>query len=503
MNNISILNKLQEYKNPLVIFLTGTLTGATFYFRSIELNIFFSLIFFTLFLFLFLRKKVLLLVLLSVLFGYFYLVYYSKSILPDIDEILNQRFTFMGEIASDMDGRSLYNKKYLFVIKKIIGSNQNKDIKVQVVGSKYEEYSPGDLVQLRGRLKYAKSAGPGEFNNKKYLLTKGVKYLLIADSGTLIYLDSPLPTAFIRNISIFRDFIIKKSQGFIENNSLIHGILFGSKASNLDKDLKEKILTLGLSHITSASGFNVSILAGFVFFLFRLISENKYVPVVISITLVIIYAAMAGFSESVVRAMLIALLVLIGSLFGKKIKILPGMALIILIFFLSNPYSVLSVGFQLSCLAFLGIILFYMELHNLLSTVMNKYLFFFVSIFFQSLIAQIMVIPLIAFYFHNVQIMGLISNLIAVPIAALILVIGLLSIPVSFFQFLLPLYQLICNILNFLLLLFVKWMDLLYIFPYKGLMLPDISFYLLIILYVFIFSFLSFILIKLASCMKH
>ncbi|MBI3590937.1 MAG: ComEC/Rec2 family competence protein [Candidatus Melainabacteria bacterium] len=443
------------------------------------------------------RKKSILLLIFSVLFGYFYTFFYFKCLTINLDNFLNQKNIYIGEILSSSKESGSFYKKYYLKLKKITGSSdyQIKGLKkcnVQVLGSKYEEYAPGDLIQVTGILKRPKSAAlPGLFDERKYLLSQDIHYILKAERGTLVFLGMPTETIFNRHINELRNKLIsinKKGLPF-DNSALINGIVFGSKASKLKGELKDKIQNLGLSHITAASGFNVSILACGIFYLFRLFSKRNLFPSIVSIFVVLTYSAIADFSASVLRATIFIVLVLAGNLFDKKLKILPGISLIVLLFFLFNPANMLDAGLQLSILAFLGLVLFSNEAQNLISPFISKRIEWLLSIFLQSLFAQIMTIPLIVFYFHNVQILGIVSNLIAVPLASMILISGLVSILFTVFG---HFEYLISPILKFLSDLFLLWVNYLSKIQVQQIFIPNLNFYFLILIYGLIVYILSF-----------
>ena len=478
-----LMASLYEYKNPLVVFCFGTLIGATFYFKEIKLIYLLVLCLLISILFLFKRNKKIFIMLVSVVIGYFYSVLYFRYFVVNLDALVGKKAIFIGEILSSPDEDSPFNKKYLFGIKNIIDEGDSKkDIssKVQVIGSHYEEYDVGDIVQITGKLAKPKSAIlPGLFDEKRYLLSKGVNYLLKEEPGTLLFLDSPASTYYTKKISELRTRLISVNEKYLSSNQLaiVNGIVFGSKASKMPDYLKEKIQNLGLSHITSASGFNVSVLALSIFYLFRLFTRNSLLPTVISILAVLLYLALADFSGSIIRATTFIVLILIGSLFNKKLKILPAISLIVLVFFYFNPVNILDVGLQLSIMAFLGLALFLNEYEN------NSFLF---SVFLQSLFAQIMVVPLIVFYFHNIQLLGLLSNIIAVPLAALILIVGLLDSVIVFLPVFDTVNGYLCLMQKVLSGFFLSWINLLDKINYKQIFLPNLNFYFLILIYALI-----------------
>lgn len=493
-------NKLAEIKNPLVVFCFGILTGLTFYFKNVNIYYLFALCLIVFLFLIVMKKKSFLFLLMALLFSYFYPFIYFKYFVVDLNNLLGKKNIYIGEIVSLIDTENDYSNKYILRMEDVPEDLTFKKSKLKfksnvlVVGSYYEEYEAGDLVQLTGKIQKPKKALlPGLFDESRYLLTKGVFYVLKADHGSLVFLDSK-QTLLKRKVIELRKTLTSMNNLLPKRNlALVNGITFGDKASRLPKSLREKIQELGLSHITSASGFNVSVLTFGIFFLCRLFLKNKIIPILISIFAVIFYSAIADFSPSVLRASIFIIMVLTGNLFNKKLKVLPGISFIFLLFFLTSPVNVLDIGFQLSILAFLGIVLFTDPFTNIIYVASKKIQGFINLIFVQSLIAQIMVIPLIVFYFHNVQLLGLVSNIVAIPLASLVLIVNLISILFSLFPFL----NFVNVFLGYLLFLFsdlfILWIRFLYKFPLKEAYLPNLNFYFLILLYIFIFSFILFL----------
>lgn len=478
MQEEALSNKLLEYKNPLVITAFAVLLSSAFYFQDVNslYLVIFCLVIFLFFLF-FQNIKFLLLIS-AIIFSYFYIVVYFKFFTVNLNNVLNQKNIFIGEILSSGNNNDSFYKKYYLKLK------DYKSCKVQVVGSLYEEYSPGDIVQITGVLKKPKSALlPGLFDERKFLFTRNVHYILKAESGSLVFLDIPTSSFFKKWTYRLRERIIFQNSKYLQGNNLalVNGVVLGAKASQLSGNLKKKIQSLGLAHITAASGFNVSVLAAGIFYIFHLFYRGNFLPSLISIFVVLLYSSIADFSPSITRASVFITLVLLGNLFDKKLKILPVISLIILLFFLISPNSILDIGLQLSILAFLGLVLFSNEFQN------RNPLFL---IFLQSLFAQIMIVPLIVFYFHNIQVLGLVSNLLAIPLAGIILITGLITLLFALIFIYIPVLGFLNTCLYFLLKIFsdafLFWINFLDKVPLKQVFLPNLSLPFLILIYAFI-----------------
>ena len=152
MEERALLNKLSEWKNPIVIFCFGTLIGATFYFQNIKSTILILLCSIILISFLFLKDGKIILFIISIILGYIYCINYTKYLTENLDQFSNSRNIYIGEIKSKAINNRFY-KTYDLKLKTIHSLKskwKTNNSLIQVTGSKYEEYAPGDLVQLTG-----------------------------------------------------------------------------------------------------------------------------------------------------------------------------------------------------------------------------------------------------------------------------------------------------------------------------------------------------------------
>ena len=481
----ALSQKLLDCKNPLFIIASGVLLGATFCLQNINTVYLYLLCLLLLVSFFFYKNLKILILSIAILFGGFYTNFYLSKLIPNLGSCFKQKNIFIGQILSSADDSGGFYKKYKFQINKIVSDNGDVKLinsKVQVYGSSYEEYSPGDIVQITGVLDKPKSALlPGLFDERKYLLVNNIYYVLKADAGSLVFLDTHINgIGFINDI---RDKLVLINTKFLKSDNLaiVNGIVFGSKACKINDELNSKIRNLGLSHIVSASGFNVAILSGAIFTLLKFLAiKNQFIASLVSICAILFYCVLADSSASIVRASIFLILVLIGNLFDKKLKILPGISVIILAFFLVNPLSMLDIGLQLSIFAFLGLALFSQDIEEKLLPHVAKYFHGVVNLLIQSVTAQILVAPLLVFYFHNLQVLGLISNLLAVPLASVILITGLLGFVFVWNPYIEWLLNIVLKISSDLFLVWVTWLSK---FSFQLIHLPPISFYVLLLIY--------------------
>ncbi|GEM_PF-2893457 len=480
---------------PIFLICVGVLSALVFYFRQISISYFLVTVFLLILVYMLSKKKFLLMILIGSLAGYIYCVLYSSCFISDLNAFIGKKNIFLGEVISDIETNSLYEKRYYLKLERVIGHKFKfyKSPVLLVKAPYYEISMPGDLIQISGVLVKPKDAVlPGLFSEKKYLYSKEVFYIIKADKGSHVFLDEPPGGIFNRYIYKIRNYIINSSFKYLspENQILMRGIVFGSKASKLKDELKNKIQDLGLNHITSASGFNVAILAGAVFYLFNILRMPKIYLTLISVVFILFYTMLADFSSSVIRAAIFLIFLFLGNLFNKKIKILSVTSAIFLMFFVFSPFQVLDVGLQLSIVAFLALVFYGSKIRDLLSGLKNKFCFYFIDLVFQSAIIQIVIIPLVVFYFHNIQLLAVPANIVAVPLAGFLLIVGITSVFLDTVIHCDILSKIICFMIQCASDLFLFWVDWLYKFPLKVFYLPAINFWILLWIYILTISIL-------------
>ncbi len=215
---------------------------------------------------------------------------------------------------------------------------------------------PSQVIQIRGSLYLPSPASnPGGFDFQKYLAQQG------AFAGISAY--------EIEVVDPGRDWggwaLRRRIRGALVDSlgptqgELLSSMVLGSRAAELDYDLRDTFRRVGLSHVLAASGFHVSLLIAVVIALVNSASPRQQQIVVFS-TLGI-YILLTGFSPSVLRASLMgvaATLMLTEPDLKKKAKLQPlGVLLVAAILLLIwKPTWISDIGFLLSFAATLGLL---------------------------------------------------------------------------------------------------------------------------------------------------
>lgn len=204
--------------------------------------------------------------------------------------------------------------------------------------------------------------------------------------------------------------------------AVVSALLLGFR-EYLDENLQREFAGAGAMHILCVSGLHVGIIfmvLKFIFSFFNKVKHGRIIQTALIIMLIWFYAAITGFSPSVLRASTMFSFVALGQSLRRSTNIyntLAGSAFLLMII---DPYIITRIGFQLSYLAVISIVALQPFLYRQL--VFKNYLLDKAwAIITVSLAAQLATGPLSLFYFHQFPNYFLLTNLIVIPLASLII----------------------------------------------------------------------------------
>ncbi len=210
---------------------------------------------------------------------------------------------------------------------------------------------------------------------------------------------------------------------------ILKALVLGEK-SEIDNNLYKSYAAAGAVHILAISGLHIGILLLFLNFLFKPMERVKRGPLIKLILIILIlwlFAFLTGLSPSVVRAVTMFSFIAVGLQVRKKSSVLNSVFLSLFFLLLINPYYLFQVGFQMSYLPVTGIILLQPKLERLLNFHLKiaTYLWKLITV---SFAAQIAVLPLSLFYFHQFPGLFLLTNIFVLPLLSFILIYGFIVI---------------------------------------------------------------------------
>ncbi len=234
--------------------------------------------------------------------------------------------------------------------------------------------------------------------------------------------------------------------------ALLTGILLGNDR-NLPPAVREAFNRTNTAHILAISGYNIAVLIAVLAFLLRRpavaleastrssihpaarasAALARHLVTILILGLLALYTLLVGASASVVRACIMGALVVLALEFGRQSWAFTALALAAFLMTLANPYVVWDVGFQLSFLATLGLLLYAPRWQASVETWLTRradetrarqLVHFFKDALIVTAAAFLATAPLIVLYFHRLSLIGFLTNLLVLPAQPLIMILG-------------------------------------------------------------------------------
>ena len=242
----------------------------------------------------------------------------------------------------------------------------------------------------------------------------------------------------------------EKSQMGSDELLLAFSLLLGER-QELSQEILNNFKAAGTIHILAISGLHIGILLLFLNFVFKPLKVRyKVLYLILTVGFLWLYAFMTGFSPSVFRAVTMFSILAVSLEIKRKTNIYNTLSAAALIMLVIHPNFLFQVGFQMSFLAVLSIVSFYPIFKNIYQF-QNKFLQWLLDLFWVSVSAQIGILPLTLYYFHQFPIYFLIANLLVIPLLFIILFIGfgliILSVLSIHFNFLFQIFGFLINLL--------------------------------------------------------
>jgi competence protein ComEC len=217
-------------------------------------------------------------------------------------------------------------------------------------------------------------------------------------------------------------------QGLTGDELAISSAILAGHREGLDMDLQDRFAGAGAMHILCVSGLHVGVIYLVLSTLLEFMGKSKQPRLIRGILLLAAiwqYALVTGCAPSVLRASSMISFLLMARLLNRNPNIYNSLAASAFLLLLSDPMIIMSVGFQLSYMAVLGIVSVQPMLYRLLYL---KYWLFDKAwaIISVSIAAQAGTFPLAIYYFHQFPNYFILTNLIVIPASSIIIYFGFL-----------------------------------------------------------------------------
>lgn len=342
--------------------------------------------------------------------------------------------------------QSHYNQpqaRYIYV-KYLNISNDNQQFNLSAKFTTYNnKLKYGDIFKANANLYTPnKPFYPGGFNFYKYTQMNGYSangYILHVND--IIYQESPNKIFNIFN-KLYQNYqgysqqkLENKFKNHTQHHNLISAIILG-KTNLIDKPTKELFNKSALAHLLAISGYHIGLISLIVFFIsrflittipkFPLLYNTKTISSILTIVILLVYIVTIDAHTPAIRATIIAIIIFLGIILNIRTISLNNLFFVAIILITIKPSLLLSASFLLSFYATFGLIILWNYplvkkwLLNTQYRLITKIFVLVISYFISSLFIEILLSPVIGFYFGVIPLLGMLSNVVAIPIFSFI-----------------------------------------------------------------------------------
>ncbi len=287
--------------------------------------------------------------------------------------------------------------------------------RVLVTADRFLDIAYGDYVSVEGILKKPESFETDlgrTFNYEGYLKARGVKYII--SYGDITVLRHGEGNAVLSKLYQAKQVFMRVIEAHIPEPEagLSEGLLLGVKRA-LGEDLEQIFREVGIIHIVVLSGYNIMLVVEAVTRLLAYVAFLR-TRLVVGVCAIITFAFLVGLSATVVRASVMAVLVLIARATGRTYAIMRALVFAGVGMLIINPYLLaFDPGFQLSFLATLGLIVCAPLIDARLSRVPSA---FGIREFLTATLAtQLFVLPLLLYSMGMFSVVSVLANVLVLP----------------------------------------------------------------------------------------
>lgn len=281
---------------------------------------------------------------------------------------------------------------------------------LRIVAPAYPQYHYGDRIRISGPIRLLPRSGGGAssyviyFPKTERVSSKNNSFLAVV--GTI---RQKIVLLFVQTLPA-------------EYAGLLLGIVFGIRES-MSASFSTDLRLAGLTHVIAASGMNVTMVASFAAVVFGTFLKRQQ-ALIVSIVFILLYSLLAGFQASIMRAAIMSIILCFGQLFGRQVLAIYSLCLTGIVMLFLFPYLLVDIGFQLSFVSTLGLLVIPHMLEKIsLFRVMSTKVIIGEDIL-TTIAAQIATLPLLLSYFGTYSLWSIVVNTIVLWTIPILMVVG-------------------------------------------------------------------------------
>jgi len=300
----------------------------------------------------------------------------------------------------------------------------------------------GDTIAFKSHIRLISNfKNPAGFDYRRYMAYKAIWATAYLNAENLEVIHKSRTSGLFQFLDKARRMfarLVEKS-GNPETRAVLKALIIGDR-SQISPQARQRFNRAGVGHLLAISGLHIGIVASVAFFLFNAVmvrikpllwrAWSRKAAALSALLPVAAYGLIAGFSPSTQRAVIMVAVFLMTFLFQREQDPLNTLALAALIILVTNPPSLFDISFQLSFTAVFAIIYGFSRLQDRPAAQREQHQdsrrwrlrkklasFFLVSFF-----AVCGSLPLVAYYFNQISLVGLAANIIVVPLVGFIVI---------------------------------------------------------------------------------
>lgn len=304
-----------------------------------------------------------------------------------------------------------------------------------------ESLQPGYRIKMLAKLNPPSAPVlPGGFDFQRYMYFKGIGAVGFA-YGAAEVLEAPVRASLSQRLERFRaNTALSLGQRLEHSGAVIAALMVGERGG-ISEDDQDAMRHAGLAHMLAISGLHVGLFFGVVFFAARLVmalvpSLALYYPIkkyaaVLAMTAAVFYMLAAGMTIPTQRAVLMTAVVFAALLLERTPMSMRLVAFAALVVLVCAPESLVSASFQMSFAAVAGLVAFYDGLRPYWSAwhkkagIVRRMILYVAGVCMTSVIATLATAPFALYHFQQLAVYSLLSNVLAMPVLAFVVMPGI------------------------------------------------------------------------------
>jgi len=344
----------------------------------------------------------------------------------------DQYISIRGKLMDYPDIRNRYSVIYVQTRSLEFGQKRIQrsfNIRVKVVGN-LQHFFRGDEIVVQARIfqnRYNENFADSPFRN--YNFYRDIHFNGYCKSLLLVRRISragPIWTVIGKWRNQLRGIVEKKwldtAGGLDRRGVFLEAILLGERG-RMTSGQKESLLSSGIFHLFAISGAHIGIMAILSLLFLKMLKFSLRSRIILTIFILILFLALSGFKISAQRAVLMAIFIFMARVFHLRTRAVGIISVSGLIILFVNPAEILDPGFILTFALTLFIVIGRGVFSDLFRYV-PRYLGEFLS---ANLSASLISLPLSLFFFKRYSLAGFLAGLVLLPLTAVIIGFGLVS----------------------------------------------------------------------------